>query len=309
MNLARLRLWSTVLLATLASCAAACTHRGYRAVDVPSAGVTFTYAFDTGARFDGKLHVGNMQQVEGLGPQSRNIEFAAALVVLGPDSTRNGTILSAELRDVQLEWDLPPGATLARDEFRRAALKTLDGLQIKFVVDRVGHVLQMPRPPAHLPQPLQDLIVAASAGLERSFVVLPNKPLHPGDHWIPSPVAEDDGPELSMTFEGLFRPKDGTDALARLIIEHAETRVVDDDEGRHVTDVHGETRVWFSTAGHVALVESDERTIDGREGVTLTRIRAEWTGGLAAGAAAVEAAGVTDPCNPDYAGSRLCETT
>jgi hypothetical protein len=315
------RLALAVLLAltgpTLCGCS---TSTELRRVRTPREGVTMAYALEPGQSFEGTLRLGNTRAVEGLEDplgQTATCEVSMAVVGVSP----KGVEIRATFTSVELEWDLPPAATYSSEELLELAHEQLRGMQVSFVVRPDGRVQALPAPPADAPPELYEVIETMLLGLDAFFVPLPPQPLARGDAWSER-LQHTTGDGLSQALEhevrldASYEHRDDELLLLRQLTIVQERREQRPGDGGPVTvEREVQAQMLFATTGFPAQLDRETREFDPVRGVVFRKVRAEWsrTRGLVPELVAPPSSGdvqmITDPCNPDYVGPRLCEET
>lgn len=313
---------SFVLAALLAtSSIVACSpSTELKRIRVPREGQGLAYVLEKGTGFEGTLRVGNTRPVDGLDqPLNQTATCEVTMVVLGPVS--GGTEIRATFTGVELDWDLPPDATYSSDDLLQLAHERLRGMQVRFVVRPDGRVEELPTMPADAPAELAEVIETMIRGLEAFFVPLPPEPLRSRKTWDKSFAhTTSSGMKRSMdhhlTLDGMFKHRREDLTVARLDIE--QLRKAQRPGARGPLTVERKTRsvLMFSPSGFPVELDRETQEFDPERGMVFRKVRAQWTSlrgqlpELITPAETVtdDVQVITDPCNPDYVGPKVCET-
>lgn len=307
---------ATLALALLVP-VSACGPGDLARVRMPQGGVRLTHALREGATAVVRLRVGDTWAPEGAARIRQSLDTEVTLTVVGPDRERGGTVVRATFANVELEWGLPPSATVSTEQFTRDAASQLLGMKVAFTVGPAGEVLYMPAPPDALGELERDLVTVVLRCLEHAFVVVPARRVEAGDTWVehprrgragvPGTVVEAD---VEVRVDGMFRDAALGGELVRLAVEHRRTDATTTAEGSRKTQSEGRTTVLFSTAGHVARVEGEFREFDPQRGMTFRNLKIEggpWASPPPShGLPAVVEQEIVDPCDADYVGAETC---
>jgi hypothetical protein len=301
------RLLLTLALSTFAGLALpGCGDPSLRKVSAPRGGIALAYDLVPKAAYSGKVAVGVTRQIDGVEkPLRQAITGDVTMVVLG-ESPEGGTRVRVTLTSGDLDWALLPSSGYARDQFLKMAAKYLKGLHMPMTIGPRGGVLERPSPPADAPDEVVEVIDAVIDAVALSFVSVPDKKLSRGDRWTPAGAGR-----MESRYRGLFRHEERDEDVARFELAITSAPIGPDDQGER----QGTLVALFATAGYPASIDLEARDFDPTLGMSFRRIQVEWTkGGVAPIDLAVprdegpqDVQVITDPCNPDYVGPRMCD--
>ena len=280
-------------------------------VEAPVEGVTMAYDLSPGQTYDGEIRMRNTI-ASPMGDVIQTIEFDVTVMASGV-GTDDQRLMLATFDDIGFDLRLPDGIPpQAAGGLTPDLAAKLNGMEIRFQLDRYGRVSEMPEPPKNQPPEVQGIIGLLSGALASSFVRLPNKPIKQGESWDatsePEPGKEDLVQSGRGTFKSLARDAQRNEELAKLDLE-GKTEGTIDANGKKVEISSKQTaEVLFSlTAGFPAKVKRKRNAPAPGIGDVFTEVDAEWTKGerKAVEVEPVEQE-ITDPCDPDYVGGDDC---
>ncbi len=311
------RLSSLALALALALPAAGCGPKNLQKLEVPQGGVHLKYELVPGAAYSGRLRIGNTQTFDGAGNVSQALECDVKLTVVGPDPKQGGTLLRATFSNVDLKWGLPPSAPISPEEFTRDAIARLQGMNVAFNVSSTGEIVYMPTPPQELADVDKNFIDVVLRGLERAFLVVPDRAVKDQETWKEDEKRGREGKlgrfvvgKVETRVDGMYRDEDRQEDMLRLVIQFKRTETITTKEGSRKNDSEGRSTAMFSTEGYLASIEGESRDFDPVNGMTFSKVKVEWRKTAAGGTSQVpELASqqIDDPCDPDYVGGESCE--
>jgi hypothetical protein len=282
-------------------------------VDAPVEGVTLSYDLSAGQTYDGAIRMRNTIRSP-VGDVIQTIEFDVALMASGV-GTDDQRLMLATFDDIGFDLRLPDGIPpQAAGGLTPELAAKLNGMELRFQLDRLGQVTEMPDPPKNQPQEIQAMIGMLSGALASSFVRLPNKPIKQGESWDATSPPEPGKEELVQTGHGTFksmaRDVERNEELATLDLEgKTEGTITANGKKSEISSTQKANVLFSMTAGFPAKVTRTRSGAVPGLGDMFTEIDAEWSKGerkaVASEPAQIEQE-ITDPCDPDYVGAEDC---
>jgi hypothetical protein len=301
------------LVAALAVACASSAPAGMKKIEVPAGGITLSYDLTPGATYEGRLHMGNTQQIEHVGSITQSLSCDVKLQVLGADPERGGAQVRATLSNIDLQWALPPSAPISIDEFAKQAVAQLQGMQVTFNVLPTGEITFMPVPPQELGAELKEVIFQVVRALEQGFLVMPKHRVDDGETWTENERRGREGKlgrfvagQVTTKVEGMFRLDTRAEDVVRLSIEQRRKETITTKEGAHTNEIEGTSKALFSTKGYLAEVDGETREYDPSQGMNFRKLRVQWRKTAAGRVGDTDVQAIDDPCHPDYVGPAVC---
>lgn len=287
--------------------------RNLTEVEAPTEGITLRYDLSPGQTYDGNIRMRNSIRSP-VGDIIQTIEFDVALLVSGV-GTEEQQLVVATIDDIGFDLRLPDGIPAAAAGGLTPELATqLNGLELRFQLDRLGAVSEMPDPPADQSPQIKAMIGMLAGALGASFVRLPDEPIKQGESWDatskPEPGEEDLVRTGRGTFKSMARDAERNEELVALDLEGKTEGTMTANGQKHQISSDQKADVLFSiTAGFPAKVARKRNGQAPGVGDMYSEIDADWTKGerkpVKAEAPPVEQE-ITDPCDPDYVGAEEC---
>lgn len=287
------------------------------ALEVPADGLALHYELAPGASFDGKIERHETIAARE-GRFNRTLKFTVRLAVLAVDEAGNARV-AATVSNIAIDWTVP-GLVISLDEFNANAKKVLEGVTIRFNVDRQGRVSDTPAPPPELDEATIGVLDSVIEGLTSAFYVLPEDPLTAGETWDDSDTRGREG-KLGKYVEetthgalvGLFEQVETKQKLAQLKIEQDRSETTTTKAGSTSTRVRSTTTVLFDVDGdYMTGIDSTMTSTQGPN-TTTVQFKATWTKTSQGGGAVTselppdaKVQKISDPCNDDYVGPGDC---
>lgn len=295
-----------------------CKKQDMTALEVPADGLALQYQLAAGAAFDGDI-----QRHETIaareGRFNRTLKFTVRLAVLAVDEAGSARV-AATVSNIAIDWTIP-GLPISMDEFNANAKKVLEGVTIRFNVDRQGRVSDIPAPPPSLDESTVSVLDSVIEGLTSAFYVLPEDPLTAGETWDDSDTRGREG-KLGKYVEetthgalvGLFEHAETKQKLAQLKIEQDRSETTTSKAGSTSTRVRSTTTVLFDIdADYMTEIDSTMTSTQGPN-TTTVQFGATWTRQVGGATNVVstelppdaKVQKISDPCNDDYVGPDDC---
>jgi hypothetical protein len=310
---ARVVLALFALIATPACGGAKSTGKDMKKLEVPAGGITLAYDLTPGASYEGRVRMGNTQQVEGLGSLSQSLACDVKLLVIGEDPTGAGAQVRATLSNIELEWGLPPSAPFSVDEFTKQAVAQLQGMQVTFNVLPTGEITQMPTPPQELSAEVKEVVYQVLRALEQGFLVVPKHKVDEGESWTEKEKRGREGKlgryvdgEVTTKVEGMFRHDERAEDVVSLRIEQRKKETITTKDGARTSEIEGKSTALFSTKGYLAEVNGETREYDPKQGMNFRKLRVDWRKTASGKESGGDVQVIADPCHPDYVGPLEC---
>ncbi len=286
-------------------------------LETPAAGVTLAYDLAPGTTYVGQIERSETINSRGGGSVNRSIKFTAHLAVLGPDDEHGGTKVMAKLKNIDLNWALPPeiAAVVNISDLVSQARQQLENVEISFNVDATGKLLYIPPLPDGVSQELGMVIQQVLDALESAFYTVPDRALKPGEQWQDEKKRGRKGKlgryiegTVATTFEGLYAAAITGTPVARLVSKTEENEVTTTKSGSHEVRRQGESVMMFATDdGYLISNDSELRTFDAGNSTTFTNVTVIWNKtGKQPQQPSVVTQTIDDPCHPDYVGAGEC---
>jgi hypothetical protein len=282
-------------------------------VEAPAEGITLRYDLSPGQTYDGNVRMRNTIRSP-VGDVIQTIEFDVVLLASGIGSAER-QLMIATVDDIGFDLRLPDGIPAeAAGGLTPELAAQLNGLELRFQLDQLGDVSEMPEPPKDQPPQVQAMIGMLAGALSSAFVRVPDKPIKKGESWDasgePQPGQEDLVRTGSGTFKGMARDAERNEELVKLDLSGKTEGTVDANGKKQKISSEQKANVLFSvTAGFPAKVARKRSGAAAGIGDMFTEIDADWTKGERK-AVQVEPQAVVqeinDPCDPDYVGAEDC---
>lgn len=282
-------------------------------VEAPDEGLALQYDLTPGQTYGGSVQMRNSIQSP-MGDIVQAIEFDVDLLMSGAGSDDKRLVV-ATIDEIGFDLRLPDGMPAAAAGGLTPELAAqLNGIELRFELDHLGEVSEMPEPPKDQPQQVQAMIQMIAGALGSSFVRLPNKAIKAGESWEvsvdPQPGEENLKRTGKGTFVGMARNDKGEDLVELELAGTTEGTMEARGQKQEVSSEQKAAVLFSTTAGFPAQIE---RTRNGQVpglGAMFTEIEAQWRKGERREVdlqAAPEVQEITDPCDPDYVGPEACE--
>jgi hypothetical protein len=286
---------------------------------VPGDGIELRYDLQPGSSFEGQIRRRETISMRGQ-PMSRSINFSVHLVVKGVDEAGN-TKVAATVSNIDLNW-VVPGLPVSMNEFNQRAKARLEGVTIRFSVDKNGNVFDVPPSPAELDEAEVGVLDSVIEGLTSAFFVVPDKRLTAGEGWENQDTRGREGKlgkyttnVVRGTLVGTFEHRETKQPLAKLQIEGDKTETTTTKDGSNEIRTRSTITVLFDTqANYMASIDSEMKRSQGASTTTVQFI-ANWKhqpsgatagGGTSGGGDKPIVQAIADPCDDNYVGPDDC---
>ena len=301
-----------------------CSSSDLVETQVPGDGIELRYDLQPGSTFEGRIRRRETISMRGQ-PMSRSINFAVLLVVNSVDEDGNAKV-AATVSGIDLNW-VVPGLPVSMNEFNQRAKARLEGVTIRFSVDKTGKVFDVPPAPAELEQAEVGVLDSVIEGLTSAFFVVPDKRLGAGEGWETEDTRGREGKLGKYTTDivrgtlvGTFEHRETKQALAKLRIDGDKTEATTTKDGSSEIRTRSAITVLFDTqANYMTSIDSEMKRSQGAS-TTTVQFDADWKHtGVTATATASAGTGstaddtkvqtITDPCDDNYVGPDDCLDT
>jgi hypothetical protein len=281
-------------------------------VEAPVEGITLAYDLTPGQTYDGNIRMRNTINSP-MGDVIQTLEFDVVLLTSGVGS-EDRQLMIATVDDIGFDMRLPDGVPAeAAGGLNSELAAQLNGVELRFQLDRLGEVSEMPDPPKDQPPAVQAMLGMLAGALGSSFVRVPGKPIKQGESWdaAGTPQAGQEGlvQTGSGTFKSMARDTDRNEDLVKLALSGKTEGTMEANGKQQKVSSEQKADVLFSvTAGFPAKVARKRSGDAGGFGTMLIEVDADWTKGerrpVQAPPPVVQE--ITDPCDPDYVGPEDC---
>jgi hypothetical protein len=288
-------------------------------IEVPAAGVKLDYDLAPGARFQGRVRVGETISANDGSRINRSLDAELELEVLKVESERGDVLVAARIRNLDLDWRLPPEAPISLEEFLAGPVSKIEGAEVRFNVSSAGEISNMPPPPQDVDDQTKAVFEQVLDAIESAFLEVPTKTLAAGETWTENEERGRKGKlgryrkgTITSSLDGMVRDPASTEEFAQLQIRVDREEVITTKDGSHANDWDGKTKALFSVSGrYLAQIRTETTKVDPTVGTTFSKVQVDWAKRPAApgsGEKPPQTVTISDPCNDDYVGPEECKT-
>lgn len=322
----RPRSFALVLIAALSLAAPAlsgCGNSDLVETEVPGGSVELRYDLQPGETFEGTIRRKETVTMRGQ-PMNRSIEFKVQLVVNSVDDDGTASV-AATVSGIELNW-VVQGLPISTAEFNRQAKARLEGVTIRFKVDPMGRVSDIPPAPPQLEQAEVGVLDSIVEGLTSGFFVVPEDRLSVSQGWDKQDTRGREGKLGKYTeetvrgvLEGAYTHKETGETLIKLDIDGDKQETTTTKDGSSSVRTRSDIEILWNIDDHyLTLIDSTSTRTQGPNS-TVVQFQAEWIRSIAGATAsgggpapvdtpadAEHVKSGDDPCGDDYVGAGEC---
>ena len=306
-----------------------CTDKDLVETNVPGEGIELRYALEQAQTFDGHIYQNETISMRGQ-PMNRSIEFSVQLVVTEVDEAGQARV-AATVSNIQLNWVIP-GYPISMAEFNRQAKARLEGVTIRFAVDPMGKVSDVPPAPSGLQEAEVAVLDSIIEGLTSAFFIVPDERLQAGGGWEKEDTRGREGKLGKYTKDvnrgtlvGAYEHKETAQQLAKLKIDGDKTETTTTKDGSSQIRTRSDVEIMWDLQGNYLVSLQSTRTRTQGASSTTVKFDADWTRTIAGSSAGAGSSGTaessegaatsdgqqvvqsgSDPCGDDYVGPDEC---